>query len=159
MQEKLLRLNGAALGNLSSGRIVNLVSNDVRRFDDFGPFWVFTWAGPLETVIVLALIWIELGAVPAVCGVGTLLLLVPLQAMLASKIAGLRTQSATYTDERVRITGEPACLSFVLFHSARGRRPVHKCVCSLDGPSGGGGSACWMKLSAPQQRSAFTQPC
>ena len=31
VQEKLLRLNGATLGHLSSGQIVNLVSNDVRR--------------------------------------------------------------------------------------------------------------------------------
>ena len=107
VQEKLLRLNGATLGHLSSGRIINLVSNDVRRFDDVGPFWVFVWAGPLETSVVLLMVALELGIVPAVAGVGTLLLLVPLQATLASTIAGLRTRTAGHTDERVRITGAP----------------------------------------------------
>jgi ABC-type transport system involved in cytochrome bd biosynthesis fused ATPase/permease subunit len=132
VQDKLLRLNSAVLGNLSTGRIVNLVSNDVRRFDDFGPFWVFTWAGPVETVIVLALISIELGAVPAICGVASLLLLVPLQAMLASKIAGLRSQSAAYTDERVRITGEPAFMSFVVFIApAVGGRSTSVSTCRI----------------------------
>jgi hypothetical protein len=112
VQEKLLQLNGATLGHLSNGRIVNLVSNDVRRFDDVGSFWVFVWAGPLETLVVLLLVALEFGVVPAVAGVSTLLLLVPLQAMLASTIAGLRTQTAGYTDERVRITGLSSLVSF-----------------------------------------------
>ena len=36
---KVLRLNSAAVVSANSGRIVNLVSNDVRRFDDLAPFW------------------------------------------------------------------------------------------------------------------------
>jgi hypothetical protein len=100
-----LRLNGATLNHLSTGQIVNLVSNDVRRFDDFGPFWVFSWAGPLETLAVLLLIAIEVGIVPSLSGVATLLLVIPLQAKLAGNIAGLRSKAAAQTDERVRITG------------------------------------------------------
>ena len=42
---KVLRLNSAAIAHVSSGHVVNLVSNDVRRFDDAMPFWVFLWAG------------------------------------------------------------------------------------------------------------------
>jgi hypothetical protein len=36
---KALRLNAAAVSHISNGHIVNLVSNDVRRFDDAMPFW------------------------------------------------------------------------------------------------------------------------
>lgn len=118
VQEKLLRLNGATLGHLSTGRIVNLVSNDVRRFDEVGPFWVFIWAGPLEALIILILIALEFGMIPAVAGVSTLLLLVPLQAALASRIAGLRTQTAGYTDERVRITGVASQRELLLLSDA-----------------------------------------
>ena len=75
------------------------------RFDDFGPFWVFIIFGPLETLIVLLMISLEIGFVPAICGVGTLLAIVPLQAGLAGKNAGLRTLAAGFTDERVRVTG------------------------------------------------------
>lgn len=38
---KALRLNAAAVAEVSPGTVINLVSNDVRRFDDGG--WV--WAG------------------------------------------------------------------------------------------------------------------
>jgi ATP-binding cassette, subfamily C (CFTR/MRP), member 4 len=107
VQGKLLRLSGTCLVALSSGNVVNLVSNDVRRFDDFGPFWVFVCAGPLETAAVLLMIGLEVGALAAFCGVGALLALVPLQAGLAGTIAGLRTRAAGHTDERVRVTGAP----------------------------------------------------
>ena len=107
IQEKVLLLNGATLSHLSTGQIVNVVSNDVRRFDDLGPFWVFVWAGPLETAVVLTLISLEIGIVPAIAGVSTLLMVIPVQAKLAGKIAGLRARAATQTDERVRITGPP----------------------------------------------------
>ena len=120
VQEKVLRLNGATLSHISTGHIVNLVSNDVRRFDEAGPFWVFTWAGPLETCIVLALIAAELGIVPAVAGIATLLAIVPLQAGLASKIAGLRMAAAKGTDERVRLTGAPLDPLFCECFSPRG---------------------------------------
>ena len=42
---KVLRLNSASIAHVSSGHVVNLVSNDVRRFDDAMPLWVFLWAG------------------------------------------------------------------------------------------------------------------
>lgn len=108
VQEKLLRLNTATLSGLSSGQVVNLVSNDVRRFDDFGPFWVFLWAGPTEAALVLLLVALAIGAAPAAAGVGTLLLVIPLQARLASTIGRLRLAAAARTDERVRITGAPS---------------------------------------------------
>lgn len=68
VQEKLLRLNGASLGTVSSGRVVNLVSNDVRRFEDFGTFWVFLWAAPFELLIVLLMIALELDIWSALAG-------------------------------------------------------------------------------------------
>jgi len=128
VQEKVLRLNGATLGDLSSGQVINLVSNDVRRFDDFGPFWVFLFAAPVELGIVLLMISLELGFVPAIAGascltpipplqhsshqplipsgISTLLLVIPVQSKLAGTISRLRHLAAAKTDERVRLTGE-----------------------------------------------------
>lgn len=105
VQEKLLRLNSATFNHVSTGQIVNLVSNDVRRFDEFGPFWVFGWAGPLEALAVVVMIAMEMGWWPSIAGVSTLLLIIPIQVQLAGRIASLRTRSARQTDERVRITG------------------------------------------------------
>lgn len=36
VQAKVLRLNSSAIADVTNGKIVNLVSNDVRRFDDAG---------------------------------------------------------------------------------------------------------------------------
>ena len=60
-------------------QIVNLVSNDVRRFDDAMPFWPFLFAGPLELVIILVLLSVQLGAPAAFAGVATTLLVIPTQ--------------------------------------------------------------------------------
>ena len=56
IQDKVLRMNGASLAGIASGKIINLVSNDVRRFDEAGTFWVFLIAGPLELVAVFCLV-------------------------------------------------------------------------------------------------------
>eukprot|EP01025_Chloroclados_australasicus_P012522 TRINITY_DN1575_c0_g2_i1.p1 TRINITY_DN1575_c0_g2~~TRINITY_DN1575_c0_g2_i1.p1 ORF type:complete len:228 (-),score=3.13 TRINITY_DN1575_c0_g2_i1:245-928(-) len=43
---KLLRLNGQTIGDVSSGQVINLVSNDARRFEDACTFWVYLIIGP-----------------------------------------------------------------------------------------------------------------
>ncbi|GLC33196.1 hypothetical protein PLESTB_000360400 [Pleodorina starrii] len=103
---KVLRLNSAAVGALSSGHVVNLVSNDVRRFDDVMPFWIFLWAAPLELAMVLLMVSLELDFVSALAGVATSLAMIPLQSALVRYIGGLRRNTARCTDERVRLAGE-----------------------------------------------------
>ncbi len=124
---KALRLNAAAVSHISQGHVVNLVSNDVRRFDDASPFWcaqprlaslacllsethghgqraldvsgctmrgrrcarrrVFVWGGPLELGMVLLMVSLELGFLPALAGVSATLLLIPLQVGAGSAAA------------------------------------------------------------------------
>jgi len=103
---KVLRLNSASIGNVSAGHVVNLVSNDVRRFDDAMPFWIFLVAGPLELGMVLLMVSLELGFLPALAGVAATLLLIPLQAALVRPVANIRQQTARRTDERVRLASE-----------------------------------------------------
>jgi ABC-type multidrug transport system fused ATPase/permease subunit len=106
VESKVLRLTGALVSDAVGGRIVNLVSNDVRRFDDACTFWPFLICGPIELLLVLILVGTRLGYVAAVAGVSTLLLLIPSQAMLARSIGSLRASTAEQTDQRVRLTGE-----------------------------------------------------
>lgn len=60
-------------------QVVNLVSNDVRRFDEGMCYWTFLWAGPLELACVTLMISLELGPAAAFAGIATLLMLIPLQ--------------------------------------------------------------------------------
>ncbi|DBA68013.1 TPA: hypothetical protein ACH3X2_014044 [Trebouxia sp. C0005] len=103
---KMLRLNSASIAAVSVGKVVNLVSNDVRRFDDIGPYYMHIWAGPLEVICVLVMVGAQLTFPAAIAGIATLLLLIPFQGVLSKHIARLRTNTARHTDERVRLAGE-----------------------------------------------------
>ena len=46
---------------LHRGQVVNLVSNDVRRFDEASTFYNFLIGGPLELCIVFVLVGTKLG--------------------------------------------------------------------------------------------------
>lgn len=106
IHSKVLRLNSASVAHASTGHVVNLASNDVRRFDDALPFWVYSWSAPLETLLVLVMVALELGWAPAAAGVAAMLAVMPLQALLVQFVGGLRRETAARADERVRLTGE-----------------------------------------------------
>lgn len=67
-----------ALGETTAGQVVNLMSNDVSRFDVAVIFLHYLWIGPIETFVVTYFIWMEVGPSAAI-GVASLLLFIPLQ--------------------------------------------------------------------------------
>jgi hypothetical protein len=73
-----LRLSMAALGEATAGQVVNLMSNDVNRFDVAVVFLHYLWIGPIETFVVTYFMWNEVGPSAAI-GVASLLLFIPLQ--------------------------------------------------------------------------------
>jgi len=75
---KALRLKVNSLDQTSTGQILNLMSNDVNRFDTSLIYIPFLWIGPLETVIVMYLLWQEV-SVSSLLGVTTLVIFIPLQ--------------------------------------------------------------------------------
>ncbi|XP_012525065.2 probable multidrug resistance-associated protein lethal(2)03659 isoform X2 [Monomorium pharaonis] len=104
---KTLRMTRTALGETTIGQAVNLLSNDVNRFDISIVFLHYLWVGPLETIILTYVMYhvIDVG-VSSVIGVASLLMFIPLQAWLGKKSSVLRFRTASRTDERVRLTNE-----------------------------------------------------
>ncbi|KAJ4437622.1 hypothetical protein ANN_17767 [Periplaneta americana] len=100
-----LRLSMTALGDTTTGQVVNLMSNDVNRFDVALVFLHYLWVGPIETCVVTYFMWNEVG-VSAVIGVASLLLFIPLQGFLGKKSSEYRLKTAIRTDERVRLMNE-----------------------------------------------------
>ncbi len=76
---KLMRLNATAVSAISPGFLINLVSNDVRRFDDGLFYWLYIWAAPLELACVFAMVATELDALAALAGISISVALIPLQ--------------------------------------------------------------------------------
>lgn len=77
---KALKLTRTALGETTIGQAVNLLSNDVNRFDISIIFLHYLWIGPLETIIITYFMyyWLDIG-LSAIIGVASLLMFIPLQ--------------------------------------------------------------------------------
>ncbi|XP_030242954.1 probable multidrug resistance-associated protein lethal(2)03659, partial [Drosophila navojoa] len=105
MYRKALRLSHTALGDTSIGQVVNLLSNDVGRFDLFLFTGHFIWLAPIELFAVTCLMYQKIG-VASFFGVAIMLLFLPFQAYLAKKTSVLRLMTALRTDERVRMMNE-----------------------------------------------------
>ncbi|CAG5134060.1 unnamed protein product, partial [Candidula unifasciata] len=105
MYRKCLRLSNKAMGETTVGQIVNLMSNDVNRFDQAVIFLHFLWVGPLQALAVLIILWHEIG--PSVlAGFFVLLLLIPVQGFMGKLFSKLRRKTAIHTDERVKVMNE-----------------------------------------------------
>ncbi|XP_025834705.1 probable multidrug resistance-associated protein lethal(2)03659 isoform X2 [Agrilus planipennis] len=102
---KALRLSKTALGQTTVGQVVNLLSNDVNRFDVAVIFAHQLWVGPLETIIVTYFMY-QLVGISAVIGIFFLLMFIPLQFYLGKQTSVLRLKIALRTDERVRLMNE-----------------------------------------------------
>lgn len=93
---KSLRLSKTALRETTAGQVVNLLSNDVNRFDVAVIFAHLLWVGPLETVLVTYLMYQQVGY-SAVIGVVFMLLFIPLQSKytenrLSSFVSSIRAR-------------------------------------------------------------------
>ncbi|KAJ8918369.1 hypothetical protein NQ315_008063 [Exocentrus adspersus] len=102
---KALRLSKTALGDTASGKIVNLLSNDVSRFDIVSIFVHHMWVAPTSALIVMYFLYAEAGYAGAL-GMLPVFLVVPLQSYTGKLSAIYRKQTALKTDERVRLMDE-----------------------------------------------------
>lgn len=75
---KALRLSRTALGETTIGQAVNLLSNDVNRFDIAIIHLHYLWIGPLETIIIAYFMYDQV-EVSALIGIAVLLMFIPLQ--------------------------------------------------------------------------------
>lgn len=75
---KSLKLSKTALGETTAGQVVNLLSNDVNRFDVAVLFAHQLWVGPFETIICTYMMYLQVG-VSAAFGVLVLIMFIPFQ--------------------------------------------------------------------------------
>uniref|UniRef100_A0A4W2CTZ2 Multidrug resistance-associated protein 4 n=1 Tax=Bos indicus x Bos taurus TaxID=30522 RepID=A0A4W2CTZ2_BOBOX len=102
---KSLCLSSSAMGKTTTGQIVNLLSNDVNRFDQVMMFFHYLWVGPLQAVAVTALLWMEIG-ISCLAGMAVLVILLLLQSCVGNLFSSLRSKTAALTDDRIRTMSE-----------------------------------------------------
>uniref|UniRef100_A0A4W2H6T1 Multidrug resistance-associated protein 4 n=1 Tax=Bos indicus x Bos taurus TaxID=30522 RepID=A0A4W2H6T1_BOBOX len=102
---KSLHLSSSAMGKTTTGQIVNLLSNDVNRFDQVTMFLHYLWVGPLQAIAVTALLWMEIG-ISCLAGMAVLIILLLLQSCVGNSFSSLRSKTAALTDDRIRTMSE-----------------------------------------------------
>uniref|UniRef100_A0A672I7Q8 ATP-binding cassette, sub-family C (CFTR/MRP), member 2 n=1 Tax=Salarias fasciatus TaxID=181472 RepID=A0A672I7Q8_SALFA len=82
------------------GETVNLISADAQRFNDVTNFIHLLWSCPLQIIISIAFLWIELG--PSVlAGLAVMVLMVPINGLIANKIENMK-----FKDDRLKVMNE-----------------------------------------------------
>ncbi|KAK9870727.1 hypothetical protein WA026_008296 [Henosepilachna vigintioctopunctata] len=103
---KILRLNKVSLDSTDVGKVVNILSNDVNRFDVVADFFHHIWMMPIIALVGTYVMYIRVG-IASLFGVGAMLLQsVFLQAYLSNLQGKYRFKIAGKTDTRVKLMNE-----------------------------------------------------
>ncbi|XP_013107786.2 probable multidrug resistance-associated protein lethal(2)03659 isoform X2 [Stomoxys calcitrans] len=102
---KCQQISKSASNDGLRARAINILSNDLGRFDVALCFLHDLWKGPTESLLIGYLMYREIG-ISAVIGVAFMLSFIPLQAWAGKKAAYYRQKTAERTDLRVKLMNE-----------------------------------------------------
>uniref|UniRef100_A0A8D3DHL7 Multidrug resistance-associated protein 4 n=1 Tax=Scophthalmus maximus TaxID=52904 RepID=A0A8D3DHL7_SCOMX len=102
---KALGLSSEAMGQTTTGQIVNLLSNDVYRLDEVTLNLHYLWLGPLQTMGIIFFLWSEIG-LSCLAGVAAVALMLPVQTWFGKLFGIFRSKTAVLSDDRIRIMNE-----------------------------------------------------
>ncbi|KAJ3345022.1 ATP-binding cassette sub- C member 8, partial [Kappamyces sp. JEL0680] len=85
----------------STGKITNLIANDVQKFEDAAVWFHFMWCAPIELFATWMFIYFQIG-LASLAPLVTLLLLFPIQLLLARLFGRLRVKTVWIRDEWIK---------------------------------------------------------
>eukprot|EP01038_Epipyxis_sp_PR26KG_P011896 gene11896-15916_t len=108
IHDRLFSLNSNTLqsSGTGTGKLVNMISNDVARFEEFAVFGGFFYISMLQLIAVLVILSFILDFPSAIAGVGSTLFFIPFMLYFATLFSQYRTRTAIATDQRVRHISE-----------------------------------------------------
>ncbi|XP_064218525.1 multidrug resistance-associated protein 1 isoform X2 [Aotus nancymaae] len=102
---KALVITSSARKSSTVGEIVNLMSVDAQRFMDLATYINMVWSAPLQVILALYLLWLNLG--PSVlAGVAVMVLMVPINAVMAMKTKTYQVAHMKSKDNRIKLMNE-----------------------------------------------------
>ncbi|KAM5324056.1 ATP-binding cassette sub-family C member 2 [Glossophaga mutica] len=103
--KKALSLSNRVKKQYTVGETVNLMSVDAQKLMDVTSYIHLLWSNVLQIVLSIYFLWIELG--PSVlAGVGVILLLIPINGIIAVKNKATQVKIMNKKDQRLKIMNE-----------------------------------------------------
>ncbi|KAL7298327.1 hypothetical protein TKK_0008673 [Trichogramma kaykai] len=103
---KLTKLSSSLANQSTGGLVINLLSNDVAKFERTSIFLHYIWIMPLQLAAITYLIWMSVGYA-SIIGICVLIVqTIPLQACCGKLISYLRAKVAARTDTRTLLMSE-----------------------------------------------------
>uniref|UniRef100_A0A8B9QSS7 Multidrug resistance-associated protein 1 n=1 Tax=Anas platyrhynchos TaxID=8839 RepID=A0A8B9QSS7_ANAPL len=105
LYKKALTLANSSRRNYTTGEIVNLMSADAQQLMELTVNINLLWSAPFQIIVAVVFLWKELGS-SALAGVAVLLLVIPINALIAAKVKSLKKNQMRYSDQRVKLLSE-----------------------------------------------------
>uniref|UniRef100_A0A8D3E5I5 ABC-type glutathione-S-conjugate transporter n=1 Tax=Scophthalmus maximus TaxID=52904 RepID=A0A8D3E5I5_SCOMX len=102
---KSLLMSSAARRQFTLGEIINLVSADTQKMMDFVVYVNSVWVAPIEIALCFYFLWQLLGP-PALAGITIVVLIFPLNAVLAKMRSKLQELQMKFMDGRIKLMNE-----------------------------------------------------
>ncbi|KAF2361957.1 ABC transporter-like [Trinorchestia longiramus] len=102
---KALKISSSSRKESTVGEIVNLMSVDAQRFMDLTTYLNMLWSAPLQIFLSLYFLWNILGA-SVLAGLAVLLLLIPINGVIANMVKKLQIKQMKFKDKRVKMMNE-----------------------------------------------------
>ena len=103
--DKTVTVSRSSLATFSTGQIINFMSTDTDRVNNFGPSVHAAWSLPFQFTVTLVLLYQQVG-VSFLAGVIITVLLVPVNKAIAARIGTLSTKMMAAKDARVSVMSE-----------------------------------------------------
>lgn len=100
--ERGVNLTGRERVKLTNAALVNHISTDVSRIDSCAQWFHAVWVGPIQVVLCLVILLVELGP-SALVGFALFVLVFPLQERMMSLQHRLRLRSMVWTEQRAKV--------------------------------------------------------
>ncbi|OCT93914.1 multidrug resistance-associated protein 1 isoform X2 [Xenopus laevis] len=102
---KALQLAYSSRKKFTTGEMVNLMSSDAQQLSDLAVNLNLLWSAPFQILMAVVFLWQELGA-SVLAGVAVLILVIPINAYVASKVKQLKKSHLRSKDQRIKLLNE-----------------------------------------------------
>ena len=106
VHDKLLKVSSSTMQRIGSGKVINLISTDVLRFDQFSTCIHFGWMSILDVVVIAVLMCNQVGWQAGLSGIGVMMLSMVVAISFGKSFYNLREKTAVLTDFRIKTITE-----------------------------------------------------